>query len=214
MGVNLNFEVFIICDLFTMRLPITPEQYSISLATKIEPFSATSVGNIYVYGHDEPINLELSSFFTTQNYYFVKSSTLPVTNSFDYIKHLDALRISKKPCRVLITCDDGTRLNKLFKLGSISYTEDSKNIQNITFILKFFEHTDLKATLNTQIAINNRPESVVANPTHYTVIAGDNLTKIARKFYNNNDWKKIYDANIDVIGKNPNLIFAGQVLKI
>jgi nucleoid-associated protein YgaU len=48
----------------------------------------------------------------------------------------------------------------------------------------------------------------------YTVVAGDSLSKIAKKFYGNaNSWKKIYDANTDRI-KNPDVIQPGWVLKI
>ena len=51
-------------------------------------------------------------------------------------------------------------------------------------------------------------------PKTHTVLSGDNLSKIARKYYGKPDWQKIYNANVNVIGKNPNIIYAGQVLKI
>ena len=48
----------------------------------------------------------------------------------------------------------------------------------------------------------------------YTVVSGDSLSKIAKKFYGDaNQWKKIFDANTDKI-KNPDLIHPGQVLAI
>lgn len=48
----------------------------------------------------------------------------------------------------------------------------------------------------------------------YTVVSGDNLSKIAKHFYGNaNDWHKIFDANRDQIS-NPDLIKPGQVLHI
>lgn len=56
----------------------------------------------------------------------------------------------------------------------------------------------------------------VVPPTErtYTVVAGDSLSKIAKRFYGKaNVWKKIYEANRDII-KNPDLIHPGQVLKI
>jgi nucleoid-associated protein YgaU len=48
----------------------------------------------------------------------------------------------------------------------------------------------------------------------YTVVSGDTLSKIAKKFLGNaNHWKEIFDANRDQIS-NPDLIRVGQVLKI
>jgi len=51
----------------------------------------------------------------------------------------------------------------------------------------------------------------------YTVQSGDNLSKIANRFYGNmgaNGVNKIYYSNTKTIGPNPNLIFAGQKLYI
>ena len=48
----------------------------------------------------------------------------------------------------------------------------------------------------------------------YTVVAGDSLSKIAKKIYGDaNRWKEIFEANKGKI-KNPDLIYPGQVLKI
>ena len=48
----------------------------------------------------------------------------------------------------------------------------------------------------------------------YTVVAGDSLSKIAKKVYGDaKRWKEIFEANKDKI-KNPDLIYPGQVLKI
>lgn len=49
-------------------------------------------------------------------------------------------------------------------------------------------------------------------PKTVTVASGDNLSKIAKA--NGTTWQKIYELNKDVIGKNPNLIKPGQVLKM
>ena len=48
----------------------------------------------------------------------------------------------------------------------------------------------------------------------YEVVAGDSLSKIAKREYGNaNEWGRIFDANQDVI-KNPDLINPGQKLRI
>jgi nucleoid-associated protein YgaU len=49
----------------------------------------------------------------------------------------------------------------------------------------------------------------------YTVKDGDTLSNIAQKFYGDPDlYHKIYEANKDVIGDNPDLIKKGMVLTI
>jgi nucleoid-associated protein YgaU len=48
----------------------------------------------------------------------------------------------------------------------------------------------------------------------YTVVAGDSLSKIAKRVYGDaNLWRRIFEANQDQI-KNPDLIKPGQKLKI
>jgi len=48
----------------------------------------------------------------------------------------------------------------------------------------------------------------------YTVVAGDSLSKIAKREYGDaNAWNRIYEANRDII-KDPDLIYPGQTFKI
>ena len=57
------------------------------------------------------------------------------------------------------------------------------------------------------------PKAANAERT-YTVVAGDSLSKIAKKLYGNaNQWRKIFEANQDQI-EDPDLIHPGQKLKI
>jgi nucleoid-associated protein YgaU len=48
----------------------------------------------------------------------------------------------------------------------------------------------------------------------YTVVKGDSLSKIAKRFYGDaQKWRTIYEANKDSI-KNPDLIYPGQTFRI
>lgn len=48
----------------------------------------------------------------------------------------------------------------------------------------------------------------------YVVVAGDSLSKIAKRAYGDaNKWRRIHEANKDLI-KNPDVIHPGQRLKI
>jgi len=60
------------------------------------------------------------------------------------------------------------------------------------------------------------PKPAPAAPAEqiYTVVAGDSLSKIAKRVYGDaNLWRRIFEANQDQI-KNPDLIHPGQKLKI
>jgi nucleoid-associated protein YgaU len=52
-----------------------------------------------------------------------------------------------------------------------------------------------------------------AQKREYVIKSGDSLSKIAKQFYGNTDWQKIYEANKGVI-KDPNMIFPGQKIII
>ncbi len=48
----------------------------------------------------------------------------------------------------------------------------------------------------------------------YRVAPGDTLLKITKKAYGNDDYRMVYDANVDRIGSNPNLIEVGSLLRL
>lgn len=48
----------------------------------------------------------------------------------------------------------------------------------------------------------------------YTIVRGDSLSKIAKKFYGNaNKWPALFEANREVI-ENPDLIYPGQQIRV
>jgi nucleoid-associated protein YgaU len=64
------------------------------------------------------------------------------------------------------------------------------------------------------VAAATPPPNVADRERTYTVVAGDTLSKIAKREYGDaSKWHRIYDANKDTI-KNPDLIYPGQTFKI
>jgi len=66
------------------------------------------------------------------------------------------------------------------------------------------------------VVVASAPQSAPAPPAApgqrtYTVVKGDNLTKIAKKF-GYITWHPLYEKNRGVIGNNPDLIKPGQIL--
>jgi len=71
-----------------------------------------------------------------------------------------------------------------------------------------------KKTVTQTIPKSARP-AAVSPPARriYTVVAGDNLTKIAKKFYGTDDYEPIYQANKDRM-KGPGDLRVGQTLVV
>src|SRR2546421_10469572 len=76
----------------------------------------------------------------------------------------------------------------------------------------------LARMLNRRLILRTNKENQMAQATpgsNYTVQPGDTLSSIAQQAYGDaNQWQKIYDANKQVIGNDPNLIRPGEVLSI
>ncbi len=69
------------------------------------------------------------------------------------------------------------------------------------------------ATVEETRDTDTSPEPAIAQT--YTVVKGDCLWNIAKKYYGNGSlYTVIYNANVGVIGGDPNLIYPGQVLTI
>ena len=65
-------------------------------------------------------------------------------------------------------------------------------------------------------AVNDRMTVDQSGPEaqYYTVVKGDNLSKISKQFYGDpNKYPKIFEANTPML-KSPDLIYPGQVLRI
>ena len=62
--------------------------------------------------------------------------------------------------------------------------------------------------------VQSHVSSTADETTIYAVVAGDNLSAIAKQFYGNaNAWKTIFDANRDQLS-DPDRVKPGQMLKI
>ena len=73
---------------------------------------------------------------------------------------------------------------------------------------------DLPDFSNVQSGATSNAETDAPAFKSHTIQSGDSLSKIAKREYGNaNDWRRIFEANPDKI-KNPDKIFAGQIIKI
>jgi LysM repeat protein len=102
--------------------------------------------------------------------------------------------------------------NKLVIRGVAQTKDDANKVWNqIKLVDK-----DYKLDLMAEITFPSDAPAPKAAPTArlHKVVAGDTLSKIAKKYYGNaNEYMKIFEANKDIL-KDPNKINVGQELII
>lgn len=147
-----------------------------------------------------------------------------------YLDKLEALMLARKPFQYIVTRT--TPVNKkLFdtnmtvSIEDYSIVEDAGDGMDVTVKVQLKQYREfITKTCTIDISLP-KPRAAVTSTRavssnapsggSYTVVKGDCLSSIARRYYGNaSRWPVIYEANKSVIGGNPNLIYPGQVLTI
>ena len=212
-------------------LPVTPEKIQIKINNSNKTVTLINEGEINILKKAKLTDIEFEAEIpqVKQPYAVYKSGFKGAGYFFDIFEEL---KTSKKPFQFIVcrrTPAGKKLLNTNIKVSLEDYkiTEDAKNGFDfkVKFSLKQYREYGTK-TVNIQIAAskpkasaepkretNNSPAPAASQT--YTVVKGDCLWNIAKKFYGNGSkYTVIYDANRGVIGGNPNLIYPGQVLTI
>lgn len=99
----------------------------------------------------------------------------------------------------------------------MSNSDNKADFSNVQSGVSSTEQIKPKADFSGVQSIVSSTESITGGTgaeQSYTVVSGDNLSKIAKHFYGHaNHWHAIYDANRDQLD-DPDKIKPGQVLKI
>ncbi|WMI81602.1 LysM peptidoglycan-binding domain-containing protein [Anaerotignum sp. MB30-C6] len=198
-----------------LLLPITPPEYIAEYGREIEVIRSMDQGDINLSGHKIPQSISISSFFPTREYIFGKKPTVGVSGVMDYTHLIKKWIDDDSIIRLVIADEKGARVNERFKIQSIKYGEKREDNGDIPYTIELRQYTPLNIAAVQTSPVQNaaRPQDKQPpKPKQYTVAKGDSLSKIARKVYGDaSKWPKIYEANKSMIGKNPNLIFPGQV---
>ena len=148
-----------------------------------------------------------------------------------FLDKFEKMKTSKKPFQFIMVrqLPNGKGLfNTNIKVSMEDYQikEDSKDGFDVTVTIKLKQYRDfgtktcnIKFAKTKQTVQKEKKRETTNSPApssnkSYTVVKGDCLWNIAKKFYGNGSkYTVIYNANKDKI-KNPNLIYPGQVLTI
>ena len=184
-------------------LPVTPSEFVGSAGKRIETINIVDVGDVHAAGHETLATIKISSFFPANRYSFANNTADP----YALVAQFQAWAKSQKVVRFLVT---GTALNLPVLVEAIDYGEnDGSNDVNYTLTLREYKYLKT-ATVSTERETGRQIEESPVIQETYTVQSGDNLTRIARRFYGDGSlaYKLATANNI----KNPNLIYDGQDL--
>lgn len=212
-------------------LPIAPEKLQIKINNANRTLTLIEEGQINILKTPELTDAEFECRIPQVNYPFAtyKSGFKGASYFLDYF---ESLKVERKPFQLIISriMPNGKVLfstNMKVSMEDYKITEQAKDGFDLTVKIKLKQYRDYgtktvniqtvasksKASVEPQRETNNSPAPATSQT--YTVVKGDCLWNIAKRFYGNGSkYTVLYDANRGVVGGNPNLIYPGQVLTI
>lgn len=189
-------------------LPVTPASFELSHGVKMETINIHTLGDVNLAGYGTMPSFKVDCMFPAKCYPFNRSET--VIPPYDYVWKLEAW------------CDKHTVLDWYIDtlivpvlIESISYGEKD-GTRDVYATINMRKYRQLFAVTSERKSTGNssrtgESESITTSQT-YTVVPGDTLSAIARKFYGDSSlYAKL--AKFNNI-KNANLIRSGQIINL
>lgn len=211
-------------------LPVAPQKLQLKIDNANKTHTLINEGEINVLKTPGLTDIEFDALLPNVKYPFATYKS-GFKRAKTFLQKLEDLKVGKKKFQFIVTrtLPNGKMLfdtNMKVSLESYTIKEDAKNYgQDVMVTIKLKQYRDYGTkTCNVTFA-STKPKVTVTTPRAaetapkpqnqtYTVVKGDCLWNIAKKFYGNGSkYTVIYNANRDKI-KNPNLIYVGQVLTI
>lgn len=212
-------------------LPVPPSKLSIKINNANKTITLINEGEINILKKAELTGIEFECAIPQMQYPFAvyKAGFKGVDFFLDYFEEL---KTCLQPFQFIV-CRKNPVGKSLFdtnikvSLEDYKMTEDAKDGSDLVVKINLKQWRDY-GTKTVNISFNmERPKAsiepqreAIASPAPataqtYTVVKGDCLWNIAKRFYGNGSkYSIIYNANRSVVGGNPNLIYPGQVLTI
>lgn len=207
-----------------LLMPVTPGSVDISYKGSNETVTLIDGGQVTFLRKGEAASFSFDLLLPRKMYPFARYENGFLNPEF-YINQLLGLREEQRAVRLILTrtAPSGTVLedtNLRVSLEDLSTLEDGEDGGDVTLSVKLREYTEyvtkraIFKRISTVTSVQESARETENAPAvkTYTVVAGDCLWNIAKKYLGNGArWTEIYALNRDIIS-NPNLIYPGQVL--
>lgn len=201
-----------------IQLPVLPESFEVSNGSNNDSMDITGLGEIVIMQSRPALQFSWDCFFPAKKFPGLQVSK--ITSPLKLVQEINTWKASKKPVHLIVTA---CGVDLYATIEEFNYSEVGGDPGTYQYSIKLKEYREIKIR---QVKVNipkatatvqqskPRVDNTVA-PKTYTVKSGDCLWNIAKQFYGSgSQYTKIYNADKSVIGGNPNLIYAGQVLTI
>lgn len=199
-----------------LRIPVLPEKVEISFPEKNDNVYIYGIGDVTIKKSPGAFVLKFSSFFPKDACQgSIKKPTEP-QKCAEFLKKVMAL---DKCARFTYTGGaHPITTNCTIKYDEYEQGGDPGTIYYTLTVTEYKKITVRKLDVRknrASVSSSSGRTSTKSDSKTYTVVSGDCLWNIAKKYYGSGaQYTKIYNANKGVIGSNPNLIYPGQVLAI
>lgn len=198
-------------------IPVLPSKLKVTSAGDNDTDTVLGLGEVLILRQKRLRTVSWDSFCPAHSAPYAPGV---ITPPLELIRAIQTARDALQPVRLLIT---GTDLDINVRMGieSFDYEERSGELGDLYYSIELSEWKDYsprRIVLQEKKPTAKDPSRAGqpnGMPKTYTVVKGDCLWYIAKRFYGKGgEWPKIYSANKAIIGGNPNLIYPGQVFTI
>ncbi len=219
----MSYSIFFDKDNATHRLPVNPEQMQTTTVQANEKYEILKLGQIVIPTHMELREYTFDTEFPHEAVHYVETPNQFKGPDF-YLNLFRKWRTDLTQVRFIASNGIGDEINTLVLIEELTITEKAgeEGDKYVSFKLleyrEFGKKSEAIVQPGTTVATVKTAQPVpVVSPKStgsYTVVKGDSLWAIAKKYYGDGaQYGKIYNANKDKI-KNPSLIYPGQNLVI
>lgn len=212
-----------------LLLPIAPEKLQLKIGNNNKTLTLINEGEINILKKAKLTDIEFEVLLPNVKYPFATYND-NFQNASYFLENIEKLKTSEKPFQFIVSrkMPSGKILfdtNIKVSLEDYTISEEAEEGFDVKVSIKLKQYKDY-STKTVQITIKqerprpvviqtpSRPATTAPTTRTYTVVRGDCLWNIAKKYYGNgSQYTKIYNANRDKI-KNPSLIYPGQVFVI
>ncbi len=207
--------VYFIGDGAQITLPVTPKSYTWRQGKNIESVNISELGDVHLAGKPTRYSGKVSCMFPAREYPWLAPGAS--TDPYAYVSQFGRWSQMKTVVRMIIGQTD---INAQVLIEEIQYSEKDGS-GDVYADIAVREWIDLEAVTVTELdpatgmgGTQNSGQSGSQSGQSYTIVAGDTLSVLCRRFYGNGG-SRYYNALASYNGiANPHLIYPGTVLTI